>query len=109
MKPLHLALMLAIAVPAAAAADTKKPIAKWTCEDFVGVDDTFKPKVVYWATAHAKGGKPETATIDIQGIEKVVPFITEDCQRAPQESFWQKLKADWKKVEDEMKRIDKKI
>ena len=36
-------------------ADTKKPLAKMTCEDFIGIDDTFKPKVVYWAVAYGQG------------------------------------------------------
>jgi acid stress chaperone HdeA len=109
MKPVHIALMIAIAVPVGAAADTKKPVAKWTCADFLGVDDTFKPKAVYWATAHAKAGKPATTTINIEGTEKVIPFIIDDCTKAPQASFWQKLKAAWKKVDAELKQVEKKI
>jgi acid stress chaperone HdeA len=109
MKSVHIALMVAIAIPVGAAADTKKPVAKWTCADFLGVDDTIKPKAVYWATAHAKAGKPETTTINIEATEKVVPFIIDDCTRAPQDSFWQKLKAAWKKVDAEMKAVEKKI
>ena len=109
MKPIQLALVIAIAIPVGAAADTKKPLAKWTCADFVGVEDDFKPKLIYWATAYSKAGKPEVATINIEGTEKVIPIITEDCKKAPQESFWQKLKAAWKRVEAEIKSIEKKI
>ena len=109
MKPVPLILLIAMAVPVGAAADTKKPIAKWTCADFIGVEDTFKPKLIYWATAQAKADKPEVATINIEGTEKVIPIIIEDCKKAPQDSFWQKLEAGWKRVEADMKSFEKKL
>jgi acid stress chaperone HdeA len=109
MKPIQFVLLIAIAVPVGAAADTKKPVAKWTCADFLGVEDDFRPKLVYWATAQAKGGKPEAATINIEGTEKVIPILIEDCKKAPQDSFWQKLEAGWKRVEADMKSLEKKL
>jgi acid stress chaperone HdeA len=97
----------------AGAAEAKKPVAKWTCADFLAVDEQFRPKVVYWATAYAKGGKPEASVIDIDGTEKVTPMIIEDCTKAPQASFWQRLKADWAKVKAaakaETKKVEKKM
>ena len=80
----------------------KKPLGKITCEDFLAVEDTFKPKVVYWAVAYGKGGKPEAAVLDVEGTEQVVPVIIEACKKAPKESFWQKLKAEVKKLEKKM-------
>jgi len=109
MNTVPFALAIAIAIPVVAAADTNKPVTKWTCADYLGVEDSFKPKAVYWATAHAKGGKPENATLSIEGTEKVIPFIAEDCQKAPQDLFWQKLKAAWKKVDAEMKKVEKRL
>ena len=109
MKPIQLALVIAIAIPVGAAADTKKPVTEWTCADFVGVEDDFKPKLIYWATAYSKAGKPEVATINIEGTEKVIPIITEDCKKTPQASFWQMLKDGWRKVEAEMKKIERKL
>lgn len=111
MKLKRFALTLAIAAVAASAvaADNKKPVAKWTCEDFIGVDDQFKPKVVYWATAYAKGGKPEASVVDIEGTEKVTPVVIDECQKAPQASFWQKLKGAWAKVEADTKAETKKM
>ena len=94
---------------ASLAADTKKPLAEWTCADFLGVEGTFRPKLIYWATAYSKAGKPESATIDIEGTEKVIPIITEDCEKAPQDSFWQKLESGWKRIEDEVKALEKKL
>ena len=46
MKLGQLALLIAIAIPVGAAADTKKPVAKWTCADFLGVEDAFRPKLL---------------------------------------------------------------
>jgi acid stress chaperone HdeA len=115
MKVKLVALSLAAAAVAttAVAADMKKPVAKWTCEDFLAIDDQYKPKVVYWATAYAKGGKPEASVVDIEGTEKVTPMIIDDCTKAPQASFWQKLKAGWQKVvadtKAEAKKIEKKM
>ena len=51
--------------------------------------------------------------IDIEGTEKVTPMIIDECTKAPQASFWQKLKAGWKKIEAdaraEVKKIEKKM
>jgi acid stress chaperone HdeA len=110
MKSVLFALITAFTFGAASlAADTKKPLAEWTCADFLGVEGTFRPKLIYWATAYSKAGKPESATIDIEGTEKVIPIITEDCEKAPQDSFWQKLESGWKRIEDEVKALEKKL
>ena len=77
----------------------KKPLGKMTCDDFLVIEDTFKPKVVYWAAAYGKGGKPEAAVLDVEGTEKVVLAVVEVCKKAPKESFWQKVKAEFKKLE----------
>lgn len=80
-------------------ATAKKPLAKMTCEDFVGLDESFQPKAVYWAVAYGKGGKPEADEVDVAGVETVIPFVLQECKRAPKESFWEKAKAEWKKIE----------
>jgi acid stress chaperone HdeA len=94
----------AIAGPALAADKpaTHKPLAKMTCEDFIGLDETFQPKAIYWAAAYAKGGKPEAAVLDVDGIESVVPVVVEECRKAPKASFWEKVKAEIKKIEKKM-------
>ena len=98
-------LVAAVLAGPALAADkpaAHKPLAKMTCEDFVGLDETFQPKAVYWAVAYAKGGKPEAAVLDVDGIESVIPFVAEECQKAPKASFWEKVKAEVKKLEKKM-------
>jgi hypothetical protein len=71
-----------------------------TYEDFLSVDEVFKPKVVYAATPHVKKGKSEDV-IDIEATEKVIPAIITECQK-----MWQ---SDWDKVEADSKADTKAI
>lgn len=48
-KAVLVPLLVAAAVTSAAAADVKKPVARWTCEEFLALDDQYKPKLVYSA------------------------------------------------------------
>jgi acid stress chaperone HdeA len=113
VKCLLIPLVLTAAATTTFAAKVDKPVTQWACADFLSVDDQFKPKVVYWAAAYAKGGQPEAAVIDIRGIEKVTPELIGQCKKAPQASFWMRLKDEWKKVEaeteGETKKIEKKL
>lgn len=77
-------------------AAAKKPLAKMTCEDFVGLEASFQPQAVYWAVAYGKNGQPEA--VDVEGIETVIPYVVEECKKAPKESFWQKVKAEFAKM-----------
>ncbi len=113
VKGLLIPLILTVAATAPLAAKVEKPVTQWACADFLSVEDQFKPKVVYWAAAYAKGGQPEAAVIDIKGIEKVTPELIGQCKKAPQASFWTRLKDEWKKVEaeteGETKKMEKKL
>jgi len=75
------------------AESVKKPLGKLTCEDFIGIDDVIKPQYVIAAVAHTKGGKAKKVVIEIVDTETLVPFLVEECQKAPKESFWAKLKS----------------
>jgi acid stress chaperone HdeA len=87
---------------AAQSSAATKPLGKMTCEDFMALDDGFKPKMVYWAVAYGQGGKPESAGINVEGTEKIVTALGEACKKAPKESFWEKVKAEVKKLEKKM-------
>jgi acid stress chaperone HdeA len=80
----------------------KKPLTKMTCEDFLAIESTFQPKAVYFAAAYAKGGKPESAVLDVEGMETVVPAVVDECQKAPKASFWEKVKEKIKKLEKKL-------
>ncbi len=108
MKLRYFVLASCVLAAQAAVADTKKPVSKWTCEEFLAVQDDFQPKVVYWATAKAKSGKPDSV-VDIEGTEKVVPMIIDDCKKAPSDSFVTKLRNAWRSVEAEAKKLKDKL
>lgn len=80
----------------------QKPLGKMSCEDFLAVDDSIKPKVVFWAVAYGKGGKPEAAVLDVEGTEKMTPLLIEECKAKPKDSFWKKVKAEVKKLEKKL-------
>jgi hypothetical protein len=103
-RPVALAAVAAalIASPTLAVAQSsgaQKPLGKMTCEDFLVLEESVKPKVVYWAVAYNKGGAPEAAVLDVEATETVIPIVIEVCTKAPKESFWQKVKAEFKKLE----------
>jgi acid stress chaperone HdeA len=75
------------------AESVKKPLGKLTCEDFVAIDDVIKPQYVIAAVAHTKGGKAKNVVIEVVDTETLVPVLVEECQKAPKESFWAKLKS----------------
>ena len=80
------------------AASGSKPLAKMTCEDFLAVDETIQPKMVYWAVAYAQGGKPEAAMLDVEGTDQITPMLIQECKAKPKESFWKKVKEEVKKL-----------
>jgi predicted nuclease of restriction endonuclease-like (RecB) superfamily len=58
-----------------------------TCEDFVGLADIEKPKVVYWAEGFNKNGKTLDSVVDVTETDKAVPFIVSDCMKSPKETL----------------------
>ena len=86
------AVILASSALVFAADAPKKSLGKLTCEDFIGIDDVIKPQYVIAAVAYTKGGKAKNAVIDVVDTDTLIPFLVEECQKAPKESFWAKLK-----------------
>jgi acid stress chaperone HdeA len=106
MKIRHVAVGVATAVlmtgPALALAEARmprKPLGAMTCHDFLLIEDAAKPEIVYWAATYDKGGKPERTVVDVDDTDKIVPVLVEVCKQAPSESFWQKVRAEARKVE----------
>lgn len=66
------------AADAQKAADNKKPVNSWTCEDFLAVDESFQPTAVGFAEALNNKDKPEDAVLDVQGIATVTPAIVHE-------------------------------
>ena len=102
MKIMHIlipVLLAGVSVPAIGEttkpAEIKKPLTHWTCREFIALGHEYQPRAVYWASAYAQGGAPEASQLDMAGTEKITPGIVQDCEREPDSSFWQKLKAAW--------------
>jgi len=76
------ALTLSIGMPiahATSAPPAGKSIVKTTCQDYAALDETFKPKFIYYAIGHSKKGDP-VAIFDTEGIETVKPELDEYCK-----------------------------
>lgn len=72
--------------------------AKLTCEEFLAVDDITRPQLVYWAEGVNSKGKPDDAVFDVERTNRLIPVLIEECKKAPQTSFWTKVKVDLKKI-----------
>ncbi len=73
-----------------AMAETQSP-GKMTCKDFVALDDTVKPKVVYWAEGLNKKGKPVDSVVDVDETDKLVPVLVTECKDAPDQPLMKKI------------------
>jgi hypothetical protein len=81
---------------AAKPAKAIKPM-ELTCEEFLSFDEVTRPQIVYWSEGLNGKGKPETAMIDVDLTNRLVPVLVEDCRKEPQTSYWTKLKQEFKK------------
>jgi acid stress chaperone HdeA len=88
-----LAVSSLVLAPAAFAAKAPK-LSEWKCEDFIAMEEVYKPKILYWASSHAHPGweSPEHATLEIERVEKMIPMVMEDCQKEPKANFLKKVK-----------------
>lgn len=82
-------------VTAANAADKKpeiKPVGQLTCQDFLMLDESFKPTAVAFAEGVTKKDKIVDPTLDVQGIAEVVPVLVQECTKTPKDNFVNKVK-----------------
>lgn len=65
------------------AADTKKPLALWECQDFLAVQHSYQPIVVGFAEALNNKDKAEDAVLDVAGVETKTPLVVKHCTENP--------------------------
>jgi acid stress chaperone HdeA len=94
-------LMTGSALGFAEANTPRKPIRAMTCDDFLLVEDAAKPEIVYWVATY---GKPQSAVIDVDDSDRIVPVVVEACRQSPSESFWQKVRAEARNRENRDRR-----
>jgi len=63
------------------AADAKKPLALWDCQDFLAVQESYRPIVVSYA--EALNSKAEDAVLNVEGITKKTPLLVKHCTENP--------------------------
>ncbi|CAI3941314.1 acid-activated periplasmic chaperone HdeA [Commensalibacter papalotli (ex Botero et al. 2024)] len=69
-----------------------KPVGQLTCQDFLMLDDSFRPTAVAFAEGVTKKDKIVDPTLDVQGIAKVVPVLVQECKNTPKDNFVHKVK-----------------
>lgn len=75
-----------------AAKAPKTPVDKWTCGDFLELDETYQPNAVFFAEGFTKGGKPVDAVMDVDDTVTVTPKVIKACTENMQGSFIDTLK-----------------
>ena len=63
-----------------------------TCQDFVALEDVAQPRVVYWSQGFNKDAGAADAVVDIDGTDRLVPVLVQECKATPKLTFWQKIK-----------------
>lgn len=79
----------AMAQPPVPAVSTK-PIVKTTCADYMALDETVKPKFVYYVVGHTKKGNKETIFQE-DAIEKIKPELDQYCSLNLTKSAYDKV------------------
>ncbi|MEB0204265.1 acid-activated periplasmic chaperone HdeA [Pseudomonas sp. CCC3.1] len=91
-----------VAMSTLAQADAKQPVSKWTCADFLAIDESFRPTAVGLGEAVNKSGKVEDAVLDVDGVAKITPLVVTACEKDKSTGFVQKLKEEWSKVKKDV-------
>lgn len=77
------ALALSAGAPLAQAATTPaakgKSVVNITCKDYMAMDETVKPKFIYYALGHTQKGTPE-AILDVLGSDRYKPELDQYCK-----------------------------
>lgn len=55
-----------------------KSIIRTTCADYLALDETFRPKFIYYAVGHSRKGSE--AVLDVAGIDRIQPQLEEYCK-----------------------------
>ena len=82
-------LTAAIASPAMAA---PQRLSKFTCEEFLQIDDVVKPKLVYFSEGFDKKGKPDGDVFETETTDHYYPILIEECQKTPKANLLKTIK-----------------
>ncbi len=68
-----------------------KPV-DMNCEEFISLDETVRPEVVYWLHGYDAATKTNEDVVGEVDLERDVNVLVIDCKEAPRESLWGKIK-----------------
>lgn len=69
----------------------KKPVVQTSCKDYIEMDETIKPKFIYYTVGYSKHGKPAVAAFDVVDVDKMKPILDEYCRVNLTASAYQKV------------------
>ena len=82
---------LLVALPVQGA--EKKQADQITCEDFLKMAPASQERIAYWVNGYQHGqGQPAIEVIEFDKFGQPIGEIVEDCNAAPKETLWQKIK-----------------
>lgn len=70
-----------------------KSIVKTSCQEYVALDETIKPKFIYYAVGHSKKGNREVV-FDEVAVEKIKPELDKFCTVNLTKSAYDKVMAE---------------
>ncbi|QCP53047.1 HdeA [Trinickia violacea] len=82
---------LVVAQPALAQTAAPMSPAKMTCEEFVAVDDAYRPTLVYWVAGVDKLGIRETDTMVVDTATPI-GIVVDECKKTPKMAFKTKVR-----------------
>lgn len=68
-----------------------KPVVETSCADYLAMDETIKPKFIYYSVGYSKSGKPIITGFDVIGVDKIKPVVDEYCRIHLKESAYKKV------------------
>ncbi|TDY38848.1 HdeA/HdeB family chaperone [Paraburkholderia rhizosphaerae] len=84
-----------IAMPAFAQTPHRTNPMKMKCEDFIAVDEAYRPAVVYYLAGVDKMGIAETDTMTVDTATPIAALVAE-CQKTPKASLRTKVRTMYK-------------
>jgi acid stress chaperone HdeA len=87
--------LIGVILSASCLADSNKEMkpGKMTCQDFIVMDDAYKPQMVYWMDGYNNKGKLQPEDVVLVGQDETVAALVEECKMTPKKSFAQKVKS----------------
>ena len=104
MKITMLPMAIALSICASAVADTPgTPIKvikprELSCQEFLSFDEVTRPQILYFSQGMTTNGKSGKSVMYIDQVNNLVPVIVEECTKDPRGSYWQKVKADFRRM-----------